>query len=283
MTLVGKNGLVLRQGVFRAAWALAWPIRAYLRLTPAHRGRGLVEAVLVRVVLPLAPSTFIAALPGGGTIALRYRERIGLSTLVYGSFEAAETDLLRGLARPGTTAVDAGANVGLFTVPLALAVGSEGRVLAFEPAPETVARLRENLRRNDLENVSVVEAALGAERGAATLVLERDSAYNSTALTPTAPGVGAEVRVERLDDVWNEAGRPEVSVMKVDVEGAELHVLAGAAELVRSNRPAVLVEVSEPHRAEAVSRLFAEHGYRLTPASGLQPWNLLFLPTESAP
>jgi FkbM family methyltransferase len=67
-------------------------------------------------------------------------------------------------------------------------------------------------------------------------VLGEDSAYNSTALTRTA--VGAEVRVERLDDVWEEAGRPEVSVLKVDVEGAEVHVLAGAAELVRSSRPA---------------------------------------------
>jgi FkbM family methyltransferase len=271
---------VLRRRLFRAAWALAWPVRTYLRLTPAHRGRGLVEAALVRLVMPLAPSTFVTSLPGGGTIALRYRERIGLSTLVYGSFEAAETQFLRRLARPGTTAFDAGANVGLFTVPLALAVGSQGRVLAFEPAPGTVARLRENLRRNGLENVSVVEAALGAKRGSATLVLEADSAYNSTAPTPTAAAGGAEVRVERLDDVWVEAGRPEVSVLKVDVEGAEVEVLAGAAELLRSGRPAVLVEASEPSRAAAISRLCAEQGYRLTPASGFQPWNLLFLPME---
>ncbi len=282
MTLVGKNGSVLRQGLFRAAWALAWPIRAYLRVTPAHRGRGLVEAALVRLVLPLAPSTFVTTLPGGGTIALRYRERIGLSTLVYGSFEAAETELLRRLARPGTTAVDAGANVGLLTVPLALAVGSEGRVLAVEPAAETVARLRENLRRNGLENVSVVEAALGAERGAATLLLEGDSAYNSTVATRTSASVGAEVRVERLDDLWEEAGRPDVSVLKVDVEGAELDVLAGAVELLRSRRPAVLVEAAESSRAEAVTQLFAAHGYRLEPASGLQSWNLLFLPAERA-
>ena len=277
MTLARENHSVLRRGVFKAAWVLAWPVRTYLRLTPAHRGRGLVEAALVRLVLPLAPSTFTTTLPGGGTIALRYRERIGLSTLVYGSFEAAETNLLRRLARPGTTAVDAGANVGLFTIPLALAVGAEGRVLAVEPALETVARLRENLRRNNLENVTVVEAALGAERGAATLVLAEDSAYNSTV---SMQAIGAEVRVERLDDVWEEAGRPDVSVLKIDVEGAEVDVLTGAAELLRSSRPAVLVEASEPHRADVVSRLFAERGYRLTPATGFQSWNLLFLPQE---
>ena len=277
MSLLAEDGSV-RRGLFKAVWALSWPIRVYLRLTPAHRGRGLVEAALVRLVLPLAPGAFVASLPGGGTIAVRYRERIGLSMLLYGSFEAAETELLRSLARPGTTAIDAGANVGLITVPLALAVGRTGHVLAFEPAPETVARLRENLRRNGLENVTVVEAALGAERGAATLVLGEDSAYNSTALT--SPAGGREVRVERLDDVWEEAGRPDVSVLKVDVEGAELDVLAGAAELVRSSRPAVLVEAAEPQRAEAVTQLLAGHGYRLTPAAGVQSWNLLFLSAE---
>jgi FkbM family methyltransferase len=258
---------------------IAWPIRIYLRVTPAHRGRGLVEGALVRLVLPLAPSAFLASLPGGGTILLRYRERIGLTTLVHGSFEAAETELLRSFARPGTSAVDAGANVGLFTIPLALAVGSDGRVLAFEPTPETAQRLRENVRRNQLENVTVIDAALGAGRGSTRLSIAEDSAYNSTAAT-SAAGVSAEVRVERLDEVWEEAGRPEVSVLKVDVEGAEMDVLTGAAELLRSSRPAVLVEASEPHRAEEVARLFAEHGYRLTPAAGLQSWNLLFLPAE---
>ena len=267
----------MRRALFKLAWALSWPIRTYLRITPAHRGRGLVESVLVRLVLPLAPATFLTSSPGGGTIALRYRERIGLSTLVYGSFEAAEIEVLRRLARPGTTVVDAGANVGVITVPLALAVGTEGRVLAFEPSPATVELLRENVLRNGLQNVTIVEAALGDNRGVAALVLEDDSAYNSIA--GAAPkGAGTEVPVERLDDVWNEAGRPEVSVVKVDVEGAELEVLVGAVELLRSCRPAVLVEAAEPTRAMAATAFLRSHGYRLTPTPGTQPWNLLFLP-----
>jgi FkbM family methyltransferase len=268
---------VLRRRLFGIAWALAWPLRTYLRLTPAHRGRGLVEAALVRLVLPLAPATFVTSLPGGGTIALRYRERIGLSTLLYGAFEAAEVELLRGLAVPGTTAIDAGANVGVFTIPLALSVGPGGRVLAFEPAAETADRLRENLHRNNLENVGVVEAALGAHRGTTRLSVAEDSAYSSTG---GAGATGVEVPVERLDDVWDDAGRPQVSVLKIDVEGSEADVLAGAADLLRAARPAVLVESAEPERAEIVARLLGEHGYRAANAPGVQSWNRLFLADE---
>jgi FkbM family methyltransferase len=248
----------------------------YLRLTPAHRGRGLVEALLVHLVLPVGPDEFVTVLPGGGRVALRPRERIGLSTLIYGPFEEAETEVLRKLARPGSTAVDAGANVGVFTIPLALAVGEGGRVLAFEPGPDTAERLRSNVARNRLGNVTVVEAALGAARGHTTLAIGDDSAYSSTVGTVSG-GRSAEVRVERLDDVWDEAGRPEVSVLKVDVEGAELDVLSGAAELLDSNRPAVLVEAAELERAEAVRRLLLEHDYVPSPAPGLQTWNLLFV------
>jgi FkbM family methyltransferase len=270
----------MRRRLFAVAWRLSWPLRAYLRLTPAHRGRGLVEAALKRLTLPLAPEGFLASLPGGGVVELRYRERIGLSTLVYGSFEAAEIDLLRNWARPGSTVVDAGANVGLFTIPLALAVGERGRVLACEPAESNVSRLSANLHRNELANVDVVPAALGSARGTATLVLDADAAYHSVSAGDAV--AGTRVPVERLDDLWARAGRPTVSVLKVDVEGTELDVLEGGVELLRACRPAVLVEAAETQRAHDVTQLMAALGYRLQPEDGVQPWNLFFVPAEGS-
>lgn len=233
----------------------------------------------MRLLLPLAPSTFIARLPGGGTIELRYDEQIGLSTLLNGTFEAAETKELCRLARPGTTAIDAGANVGLFTIPLAASVGATGRVLAFEPTAETARRLQENVERNRLDNVTVVEAALGARRGRGTLSIHADGAYNS--LTPAGSTQRAEIRVDRLDDVWEEAGRPEVSVLKVDVEGSELDVLAGGTALLRAARPAVLVEAAESSRAIEVRELLRSYDYVRALPSGFQAWNYLFLPATT--
>lgn len=170
--------------------------------------------------------------------------------------------------------------MGVFTVPLVRSVGSAGRVLAFEPTSETVSRLEENVRNNGLENVKVVQAALGRTSGDATLSVKDDSAYNSADFG--SAGSGIVVPVERLDDVWEREGSPEISVIKVDVEGSELEVLAGASRVLRQSRPAVMVEAAEAPREHAVEELLAKHGYvRSTPA-GFQTWNHLFLPSESA-
>lgn len=270
---------MLRRFLFEAGWRLAWPLRAYLRHTPPNRARPFLEALLVRALFPLAPATFVASLPGGGTIVLRYREQIGLSTLLNGPFEAAEAEALCRLARPGTTAIDAGANIGLFTIPLARSVGATGHVLAFEPTEETVRRLRDNLRRNGVENVTVVEAALGRASGRATLCEVPDGAYNST-----ASGVGGRriVRVHPLDDVWEQQGRPEISAIKVDVEGSELDVLAGATLILGSSRPAVLVEAAQAESERAVADLLAQHDYVRSATAAFQPWNHLFLPAEAS-
>ncbi len=267
----------MRAILFRAGWLLAWPLRAYVRRGPASPSRTLVQAALGHTILRLAPATFLAQLPAGGTIELRYDERIGLSTLLMGTFEAAETERLFRLARPGTTAIDAGANVGMFTIPLAHAVGPSGRVLAFEPAPPTAARLRANARLNALENVTVVEVALGRAAGEGTLELASDAAYNT--LGTGASGV--PVTIACLDDVWEEHGRPEVSVLKADVEGGELELLEGAASMLRACRPAVLVELAEPGLRRAVEEFMQAEGYRRVPAEGFQPWNQLFLPDSA--
>lgn len=268
-----------KAAVFRLAWALARPLREYLRRTPPHRTRGLVEAALVGALLPLAPETFVAPLPSGGTIELRYRERIGLSTLLNGPFESAEVDALCRHARPGTTVVDAGANVGIFTIPLAMSVGREGHVLAFEPTRDTADRLRENLRRNELSNVEVFDCALGSARTRMTLRLEDDGAFNSLADEPE--GFGPTVAVNRLDDIWEDAGRPPVSVVKIDVEGAEIEVLKGAQALLRSSQPVVLLEAADRPGREALSAWLSGMGYSRSSNPGFQPWNHLFVPAAT--
>ena len=262
--------------IFRAGWALARPLRAYLGRGRPNRIRTLVEGMLVHTVLRLAPPTFIVGLSAGGSIELRYDERIGLSTLIKGSFEAAETDELCRHALAGTTAVDAGANVGLLTIPLAQAVGESGRVLAFEPSGSTAGRLRENIRRNELANVTVVEAALGRTAGEGRLELAPDAAYNT--LTALGTEGTVPVRIATLDAVWEEEGRPELSVLKIDVEGSELDVLRGATTVLRSCRPTVMVELAEPAARRAVEELLRAEGYRAVERNGFQPWNRLFLP-----
>jgi FkbM family methyltransferase len=268
-----------RSVLFRIVWSSASPVRWLVVHFPIRRGRGQLIRWLLEPLLPAGTASYLADLPGGGQIELRYRERIGLSRMIHGKFESAEIMFLIQRAKPGTTAVDAGANVGLFTIPLARAVGSAGTVLAFEPSPENVARLRRNIALNALNNVAVYDAALAERCGRAWLQVERDPAYH--ALLPTGSeqqdGV-VEVETLRLDDAWIDAGRPLVSVMKVDVEGSEARVLTGAEAVLRACRPTILIEAATIEALSALTALLEPRGFGRVATPSMEPWNVVFLP-----
>src|SRR4051812_50045551 len=135
-----------------------------------------------------------------------------------GGFEVPETEWLVARVRPGTTAVDIGANVGMFTVPLA---ARAERVLALEPAPANVERLEDNLRRNALENVTVRPVAAGERAGKLVLRLGNDSMFHSTTGVGEGRSTGDALEVEAttVDAEWRGGGAPAVSGARGDVRG----------------------------------------------------------------
>lgn len=269
---------MIRQRLFRFVWPLLWPVRFYLTKSPFRFGRSLAERI-VFLFLPPAPISFTARLPLGHTVRLQYREAIGYLTLLYGSFEDAEMNSLASRARPHSTALDVGANVGIHTIALANAVGPAGSVIAFEPADENVERLRQNLDLNDVRNTEIVPMAVAADDEGVLLNLSDDSAFHSTADVPAGHFVGQTTRVASisLDTAWTRVGRPSVSVIKIDVEGAELEVLKGAAQVLDTCRPAALIEISDHSQLVEVKTLLSTYGYRFEQPPGFTRWNYLFI------
>lgn len=263
---------------FRLLWRLAWPLRLYVRRSPLPYGKGVICRRALLPLTPRPPATLLAPVSGGGDVRLFYRETIGFSVLLHGSFEQAESDYLCRLAQPGGTVVDVGANVGLHTIPLALAVGT-GKVMAFEPVPENVKRLQENVERNRLRNVEIYPFALSDEDGSATMHLSRDPAYGTLMSTAVAhvAGESIETSTRRLDDVWRMAGQPAVSAIKVDVEGAELRVLRGAKDLLATCRPVLLVEAAQPAERAVLEDWLSALAYKRLIRSDFEPWNQLFI------
>jgi FkbM family methyltransferase len=159
-------------------------------------------------------------------------------------------------------------------------VRPNGRVIAVEPYPPTVARLRENLELNDLDNVDVLECAAGSSDGAIELALADDPSICTTATRPGATTVS--VRCVRLDDVWKKAGTPHVSVVKVDAEGAESAVLAGARTLLAVCRPTLVLEANSPDQRETLDRELESLGYERQQPPGFRRWSFLFEVREGA-
>jgi FkbM family methyltransferase len=208
--------------------------------------------------------------PPQGTREVRLRDgrtlRCDLSdstqrTMSLGLFEPAETRLLTGLLRPGDTFIDVGAHIGWFTTLASRAVGGNGVVVACEPYPSNAAALKENLALNNVENVRLVEMALGSQPGELTLAPAGDSG-GVTALD-WGKGQRVTASMTTLDEVA--AGLPAVSLLKVDVEGWEPQVLRGGGETLRRAEH-VLIEINRPALQKAGSS--ADEVYRLLRDAG---------------
>lgn len=167
---------------------------------------------------------------------------------------------------PGEVFVDAGANIGAYTLPAARLVGPAGRVIAVEAHPRTHALLARNIAANGLGQAMALHTALGEAPG--ELVMAFNEANPGETHVGTE-GSGARVAVQRLDDVLAGLGVAQARYLKIDVEGFELPVLRGAAGLIAASLGiAVQTELLQRHadrygyRLEAVGELLQGLGLR---------------------
>jgi FkbM family methyltransferase len=259
-------------------WSLLRPVRWFVSQPYWLRGKGLLLRKVLIPTLPPAPADFVSSLPGDVDVLLRYRESLGLTTMLHGGFETAELNLARSLVRPGSIAIDVGANVGIWTTCLARASEPDGCVWAFEPLTANLHRLHQHLALNRLNNVEVHPIALGPAGGMLELLVPDDLAFASAVATsPKRPVVSSSVvRMDVLDDIWRLAGSPEVSVMKIDVEGGELGVLQGARALLSYCHPTLFVEAPTNDQLATIYSYLRRLGYRHNQPAGFLSWNHLF-------
>ena len=182
------------------------------------------------------------------------------------------------VAGHGRTMVDVGAHIGFYT--MALAPGFQ-RVESFEPSRFQQDWLKRNVDLNRFQHVRVHTAALGEERGEATLhVLSPDGGMNTLATDVAQSRQAIETYtcpVERLDS----HGFRGVDLLKIDVEGFEMPVLRGARQTISTWRPVILIEVwDEAARREPIRALLDELGYTCEFMFSSAPELALCLPRE---
>lgn len=156
--------------------------------------------------------------------------------------------LYRNVLQPGDVVIDVGANTGLHTIPMAEKVAPGGRVLAFEPVPETAAILEKRIRNNHLDPVVTLHnVALSKIAGEADFVVFKDRPGLSG--FKISPSYGSEDRlniekrrmpVDTLDNLT--ADDLNVTFIKTDAEGADFFILQGGARLIKKNRPLIVFE-----------------------------------------
>ncbi|HEX6488410.1 MAG TPA: FkbM family methyltransferase [Candidatus Dormibacteraeota bacterium] len=216
-------------------------------LRPLRPARTAARRALLRAYPPPNAARWIgveAPVVPGVRLRLDPRSYIEWEVLFTG-YEPEVRELLRRALRPRDAAIDVGANVGAHTLVMA-ATGA--RVVACEPNPSLRARLEINLELNGLDNVAVRPYALAAESGSVILHVPADPVHSGGA--SLAAGLhehleeSEEVIVEAVtvDELVAREGIDKLRLLKVDVEGLEAAVLAGAAGVLERDRPDLAFE-----------------------------------------
>jgi len=181
---------------------------------------------------------------------------IGTAFTHYGEWADQEVQLFLKLLGPGAVVVEAGANLGAHTVPLARCVGATGRIYAFEPMTFSHQLLCANLIANGICNVRTHQAALGQVPGELAFPI-----FDPLAGGPNNyGGVSTAIESETTPCLATTVDRLDLSrldLLKIDVEGGERDVLMGAMETIARTRPFLFVE-SFNHAAATM----AEDGHR---------------------
>lgn len=191
--------------------------------------------------------------------------------ILSGDFERAERLFVNKFLRPGMIFLDIGAYYGLYSLAASILVGSQGRVIAFEPSPFQRNRLLWHTRLNRCPNVVVEPVALGNHVGDETLfAVATGSAGYSSLRRPAVDANICEIKVSivTLDQYLRAHSIGTVDLIKIDVEGGELDVFKGSQNLLKqTNRPIILCELEDVrteawgHKAKDVEAYLQSLGY----------------------
>ena len=220
----------------------------------------------------LLPSRYVRVRGADGLIYLNLSESNMMLQRAARVYEYWTASFMRRYLQAGMTAVDVGANKGDYTLLFARHVGPTGRVIAFEPDDANVTWLQRSLDANHYGWVQLETTALSDEDRTATFYPGLKSGWGSLRSNrrQAEDRPPFTVRTRRLDDVLRDLDLPDVDLLKVDVEGAELGVLRGATSLLTGSDRVTLIMDVDVHSSDERAQLFELlHG-----ECGLRVWSL---------
>jgi FkbM family methyltransferase len=204
----------------------------------------------------------------GITVFLRTNQRIE-RWMWAGAYERELVQLMKRTIKAGMTVLDVGANVGYFSTLASGLVGNTGQVHAFEPMPQNLSRLRQNL--GVFRWAHSYPYAVGDATGTAVICFNESEAGWASLLTSNDLERRADINIIRLDDWVRDHAVNRIDFMKMDIEGGEFQALLGAQELLSRFRPVIVAELNavclarSNRKPEDVLALLRGLGYDCSP------------------
>lgn len=163
-----------------------------------------------------------------------------------GTFEKKETEYLTGLIHEGFVCIDIGASFGWYTIILSKLVGQKGHIYAFEPLPENYSVLVENIKENQLKNVTTFTVALGDTKKSAKLYLPDVGVSGSLKLHKFRNNYDEiNCEIDTFDSIVEKECIEKIDFIKADIEGGEYAFLKGAINSIKKFMPFIMLEIQE--------------------------------------
>ena len=221
-----------------------WVLKQWSRIKVA-------PGLLYQIVEKYAPSLYTRPLKtklfNGYEVECDIREIVQQVIYFYGYYEAVETYFAMAFIKKGDTVIDAGANIGYYSLVAANCVGPGGRVHSFEPIPRNFSHLQDHIHSNHLDKiVTVNNYGVWDKEEEIEFTLSKNTESN---FGTYSAGEQADVvekitcRTLRLDNYVKKNNIHKVNFLKIDVEGAEWAALQGAEETIKRDKPVILLEV----------------------------------------
>ena len=200
------------------------------------------------LVVRLCENITVAARRQGFRLELNLSDNLQRCLFLSGTYEDPYLRFLEHEAQPGDTYIDVGGHIGLDAFVVARALGHRGKVVCFEPSPDSAALIRSGAAANGLSDlIEVVESGLANEEGRLLLRADPRTPIGDSGVRSryNEGPVVVDARLRRFDDWAGETNLERMDIVKLDVEGCEHDVLLGMRDSLNKFRPrAVVVEVT---------------------------------------
>lgn len=221
--------------------------------------RGIKEVLVLMMGAQEKPRRILRGLASGCRIVVSPKENLGY---LFGITERHLQRAIRKYVNQGDTVYDVGANIGYVSLSLSMCVGHSGKVYAFEPLPENLARLLKGIEASRKENITVLDFAASNAKG--TTLIRTTGNHSMASLVWHRDDPAATERLIRTEciDEWVKSGDlPTPTFVKIDVEGAEGYVIQGMKHTIAAALPIIFIECSDAGR-EITWQVLKELGYR---------------------
>ncbi len=165
----------------------------------------------------------------------------------YGVYEPLIINLFNMFLTKGDVAIDVGSNMGFHALNMAAFVGESGKIYAFEPHPQLLKKLKENIVLNKTHWIEVFDIALSDFSGVGKLSSFKttDANQGSSSLVRKIGGRVFDVKLKTLDEWATSIKLSSLKLIKIDVEGHDLAVLKGGENTIKKFKPIVIFELNK--------------------------------------